>query len=184
MMKPFSSEILLPDGEYRKRKDFQFFLFLHTGNLHFAQKYLFHSSFTLLRRKLLSVSNHAVTSAADGFSAPEQYRVFFTRCCDSFRETADLYTIYIKMKKYRLFQKEDPVMQRLRSFHVRSLEEFRTWISIERYDSDLLLDETDENMRSKTLFYPSSAELAANGLRYLTVSASYLSCRMSRRMQE
>ncbi len=190
MMYLLQDEIPLPEGEYKNRKDFQFFLFLHTANAHFAKKYLFHSSFTFLRRKLLSASQNALVSASDGFLAEENCReessfsrqkIFFFRSRDFFCEIKEVYEIYIRMKKYRLFPPEEPVMQRARSFHIRSMEDFRSWISIERYDSDLLADETAESMRSEMVFYPSSAELAANELLRLAKLSSFLCRRMERR---
>ena len=108
-------------------------------------------------------------------------RSFFFRSRDFFCEVKEVYEIYIRMKKYRLFPPEEPVMQRARSFHIRSMEDFRSWISIERYDSDLLADETAESMRSEMVFYPSSAELAANELFRLAKLSSFLCRRMERR---
>ena len=38
------------------------------------------------------------------------------------------------------------------------------WISMERFDSDCRFESMTEEVRKKEIFYPSSAELAANGL--------------------
>lgn len=186
-MKQFSREIHLPQGGYKERKDFQFCLFLHTATENFAQKYLFDSSFAPLKRKLLEEDFHALSCACDAYFHLEKddgksispHKLLFRESADSCRELTNTLTMYLKMKKMRLYSMDFPCMLRFRSFHIRSLEEFRTWISIERYDSDLLYDETSENRRKEMIFYPSSAELAANGLIRIGRCCSFLMRRLA-----
>ncbi|MBR2905336.1 MAG: hypothetical protein IKC08_05505 [Lentisphaeria bacterium] len=181
-MKHFTSEIHLPQGKYKERKDFQFCLFLHTATENFAQKYLFDSSFSPLKRKLLEDDFHALSCACDAYFHLEKekeksclpYKLLFRESGASYRELTNILTTYLKMKRMRLFSADTPCMHRFRSFHIRSMEEFRTWISIERYDSDLLHNEICENKCKETLYYPSSAELAANGLIRIGRCCSFL----------
>lgn len=174
-------ELSLPEGEYGKRKDFQYFFLLYTAGNHFARRYLQESYFTLLRKKFLKDSSQILSCAADGFACMENKKediisckMLFAESRVSLGELAGNYQLFLKMKKYRIFSCDSHIMLRFRSFHIRSMESFRDWISIERYDSDLLYDSTPEKDREKMLFYPSSAELAANGLLQMCRSAEYM----------
>ncbi|MBR2364397.1 MAG: hypothetical protein IKA79_04285 [Lentisphaeria bacterium] len=175
----FPDTLSLPEGDYRQRKDFQFFLFVHTAGTHFAKRYLTGMPFTLLRRKLLSDSDNALLCVSEALSCTEN-RILFARSGDFYRELAGNHLIFLKMKKYRIFPPDSPLMHRFRSFHIRSFDLFRDWISIERYDSDLLYSNTPENMRSQTLFYPSSAELAANALFRLSKTCAGIAGRLEK----
>ena len=186
-MKHFSCEIHLPQGGYKERKDFRFCLFLHTATENFAEKYLFDSGFSPLKRKLLEENHHALSCGSDAYFHLENddrksicpYCLLFRESGNSYRNLADTLTIYLKMKRLRIYSPNDPCMHRFRSFHIRSMEEFRTWIRIERYDSDLLYDETGENRQKEMIFYPSSAELAANGLIRISRCCSFLMGRLA-----
>lgn len=188
-MKKYYRELFLPEGVYRERKDFLFCQFLYTAILNFGEKYLSSSGFAPLKKSLYSTAEYALQCAADGFSCVNdasfpvqaEAKLCFTESRKAFLELVNLCTIYLKMKKFRIFTCDTPVMHRFRSFHIRSLDLFRTWISIERYDSDLLFDETKETEREKIIFYPSSAELAANGLLRMAKCCSYLMARLERR---
>ena len=148
--------------------------------------------FTPLKKKLLEENSRALHCAADAFFHMENddktdfcaERLLFSESTVSYIELCNTFTMYLKMKKMRLYSVNTPCMHRFRSFHIRSLEEFRTWIRIERYDSDLLYDETDEAGHKKMIFYPSSAELAANGLIRLGKSCSYVLKRLERKVKK
>lgn len=181
-MKHFPCEIHLPQGRYKERKDFRFCLFLHTATENFAGKYLFDSVFSPLKRKLLEENHHALSCGSDAYFHLENggggsicpHTLLFRESGKSYKILADTLTTFLKMKRLRIYSADAPCMHRFRSFHIRSMEEFRTWISIERYDSDLLYDETDKNRRKEMIFYPSSAELAANGLIRIGRCCSFL----------
>lgn len=174
-----NEEIFLPEGDYRKRKDFQFCLFFSESVKYFSRKYLTISFFTLLRRRLLKENNDGISSFADLLVnsrelTKEEKRIFSEKSQNCFREMQNIFEMYLKMKKQRIFPLNDPLMCRFRSFHIRSFEEFRSWISIERYDSDFLYDETLPAKRQELVLYPSSAELAANGLSYMAKVSAHI----------
>ena len=179
-------ESILPEGAFRQRPVFLQFYLLHLGAKHFASRYLFPPPFTLLRRKLLQDSFRALSCAADGFSGMEEKgddperRILFARCGESCEEFAGDCAVFLKMKKYRIFREEDPLICRFGAFRIRSMDAFRDWISMERFDSDCRFENTPEKAQKKEIFYPSSAELAANGLFLLGKQCSRLARRLSR----
>lgn len=180
-------ESALPEGAFRQGRVFLQFFFLHLAAKHFASRYLFPPPFTLLRRKLLQDSFRALSCAADGFSGmeekgddPERRRILFSRSGEFFEEFAADCIILLKMKKFRIFREDDPLMDRFRALRIRSLDAFRDWISMERFDSDCRFESMTEEARKKEIFYPSSAELAANGLFLLGKQCARLARRLSR----